>query len=90
LRDVVRAICLAAPSFTVTAASLWMTSSIEVTAGAFMCQIAVAGVMFVMLIVSVLWLVASYLPGGNVHPPGDRRKAFRSLALPPISATGDE
>jgi putative Mg2+ transporter-C (MgtC) family protein len=55
-----------------TAASLWMTSSIGMAAGAGMYQIAVAGVIFAMLIVSVLWLVTRYLPGGNVHPPGDR------------------
>jgi putative Mg2+ transporter-C (MgtC) family protein len=52
-----------------TAASLWMTSSIGMAAGAGMYQIAVAGLIFAMLIVSVLWLVTRFLPGGSLPPP---------------------
>jgi putative Mg2+ transporter-C (MgtC) family protein len=55
-----------------TAASLWMTSSIGMAAGAGMYQIAVAGLIFAMLIVSVLWLVTRFLPGGNAPPPTER------------------
>jgi putative Mg2+ transporter-C (MgtC) family protein len=55
-----------------TAASLWMTSSIGMAAGAGMYKIALAGLIFAMLIVSVLWLVTRFLPGGNVPPPIDR------------------
>src|SRR5919107_3894555 len=52
-----------------TAASLWMTSSIGMAAGAGMYQIAVAGLIFAMLIVSVLWLATRFLPGGSLPPP---------------------
>ena len=54
-----------------TAASLWMTSSIGMAAGAGMYQIALAGLIFAMLIVSVLWLITRFLPGGNAPPPID-------------------
>jgi putative Mg2+ transporter-C (MgtC) family protein len=52
-----------------TAASLWMTSSIGMAAGAGMYQIAFAGLIFAMLIISVLWLVTRFLPGANTPPP---------------------
>ena len=55
-----------------TAASLWMTSSIGMAAGAGMYQIALAGLIFAMLIVSVLWLVTRFLPGSNTPPPTNR------------------
>jgi putative Mg2+ transporter-C (MgtC) family protein len=55
-----------------TAASLWMTSSIGMAAGAGMYKIALAGLIFAMLIVSVLWLITRFLPGGTVPPPTDR------------------
>lgn len=55
-----------------TAASLWMTSSIGMAAGAGMYKIALAGLIFAMLIVSVLWLVTKFLPGGATPPPRDR------------------
>ncbi len=55
-----------------TAASLWMTSSIGMAAGAGMYQIAFAGLIFAMLIISVLWLVTRFLPGGNTPPPTDQ------------------
>ena len=55
-----------------TAASLWMTSSIGMAAGAGMYKIALAGLIFAMLIVSVLWLVTRFLPGGDTLPPRDR------------------
>ncbi|MBQ0821203.1 MgtC/SapB family protein [Microvirga sp. HBU67558] len=45
-----------------TAASLWMTSSIGMAAGAGMYQIATAGIIFAVLIVSVMWLVTRHLP----------------------------
>lgn len=48
-----------------TAASLWMTSSIGMAAGAGMYQIATAGVIFAVLIVSVMWLVTRHLPTNN-------------------------
>ena len=48
-----------------TAASLWMTSSLGMAAGAGMYQIAVAGVIFAVLILSVVWLVTRYLPGSR-------------------------
>jgi len=54
-----------------TAASLWMTSSIGMAAGAGMYQIAFAGLIFAMLIISVLWLVTRFLPGANTPPPTD-------------------
>jgi putative Mg2+ transporter-C (MgtC) family protein len=55
-----------------TAASLWMTSSIGMAAGAGMYKIALTGLIFAMLIVSVLWLITRFLPGGNAPPPIDR------------------
>jgi putative Mg2+ transporter-C (MgtC) family protein len=45
-----------------TAASLWMTSSLGMAAGAGMYQIAVAGLIFAVLILSVMWLVTRHLP----------------------------
>ena len=39
-----------------TAASLWMTSSIGMAAGAGMYQIALVGVLFAVLIITILWL----------------------------------
>lgn len=45
-----------------TAASLWMTSSIGMAAGAGMYQIALVGVLFAVLIITVLWLVMRFLP----------------------------
>ncbi len=48
-----------------TAASLWMTSSLGMAAGAGMYQIAVAGLVFAVLILSVVWLVTRYLPGSR-------------------------
>jgi putative Mg2+ transporter-C (MgtC) family protein len=52
-----------------TAASLWMTSSLGMAAGAGMYQIAVAGLIFAVLILSVMWLVTRHLPGNS--PPND-------------------
>jgi putative Mg2+ transporter-C (MgtC) family protein len=49
-----------------------MTSSIGMAAGAGMYQIAFAGLIFAMLIISVLWLVTRFLPGGNTPPPTDQ------------------
>lgn len=46
-----------------TAASLWMTSSLGMAAGAGMYQIAIAGLIFAVLILSVMWLVTRHLPG---------------------------
>src|SRR5688572_10323325 len=46
-----------------TAASLWMTSSLGMAAGAGMYQIAFAGLIFAVLILSVMWLVTRHLPG---------------------------
>jgi putative Mg2+ transporter-C (MgtC) family protein len=48
-----------------TAASLWMTSSIGMAAGAGMYQIATAGIIFAVLIVAAMWLVTRYLPTDN-------------------------
>jgi putative Mg2+ transporter-C (MgtC) family protein len=45
-----------------TAASLWMTSSIGMAAGAGMYQIALVGVFFAVLIITILWLVMRFLP----------------------------
>jgi putative Mg2+ transporter-C (MgtC) family protein len=45
-----------------TAASLWMTSSLGMAAGAGMYQIAVAGLIFAVPILSVMWLVTRHLP----------------------------
>jgi putative Mg2+ transporter-C (MgtC) family protein len=52
-----------------TAASLWMTSSIGMAAGAGMYKIAFAGLIFAILIVTVLWLVTRFLPDGNKPSP---------------------
>ena len=54
-----------------TAASLWMTSSLGMAAGAGMYQIAVAGLVFAVLILSVMWLVTRHLPGTS-SPEDDR------------------
>ena len=48
-----------------TAASLWMTSSLGMAAGAGMYQIAVAGVMFAILILTLVWLLTRHLPGSS-------------------------
>ena len=48
-----------------TAASLWMTSSLGIAAGAGMYKIAVAALIFAVLILSVMWLVTRHLPGGS-------------------------
>jgi putative Mg2+ transporter-C (MgtC) family protein len=48
-----------------TAASLWMTSSLGMAAGAGMYQIAAAGVIFAVLILSVIWLVTRHLPASS-------------------------
>jgi putative Mg2+ transporter-C (MgtC) family protein len=49
-----------------TAASLWMTSSLGMAAGAGMYQIALTGLIFAVMILSVLWLVTRHLPGADV------------------------
>lgn len=54
-----------------TAASLWMTSSLGMAAGAGMYQIAIAGLIFAVLILSVMWLVTRHLPGNSLAN-GDR------------------
>jgi len=54
-----------------TAASLWMTSSLGMAAGAGMYQIAVAGLIFAVLILSVMWLITRHMPG--ISPPTDRQ-----------------
>jgi putative Mg2+ transporter-C (MgtC) family protein len=48
-----------------TAASLLMTSSLGMAAGAGMYQIAVAGVMFAVLILTLVWLLTRHLPGSS-------------------------
>lgn len=48
-----------------TAASLWMTSSIGMAAGAGMYQIATVGVVFALLIVTIMWLVMRLFPSGT-------------------------
>jgi len=48
-----------------TAASLWMTSSLGMAAGAGMYRIALAGLIFAVLILSVVWLITRHLPGGS-------------------------
>jgi len=50
-----------------TAASLWMTSSIGMAAGAGMYRIAVAGLIFAFLILSVMWLITRHLPGAKAN-----------------------
>jgi putative Mg2+ transporter-C (MgtC) family protein len=54
-----------------TAASLWMTSSLGMAAGAGMYRIAFAGLIFAVLILSVMWLVTRHLPGTS--SPEDER-----------------
>nr|WP_074078478.1 MgtC/SapB family protein [Microvirga massiliensis] len=48
-----------------TATSLWMTSALGMAAGAEMHQIAVAGLIFAILILSVVWLLTRHLPGSS-------------------------
>ena len=55
-----------------TAASLWMTSSIGIAAGAGMYQIALAGVIFAMVIVSVLWLFTRHIQPVQSSERADR------------------
>jgi putative Mg2+ transporter-C (MgtC) family protein len=52
-----------------TAASLWMTSSIGMAAGAGMYQIATVGVVFAVLIITIMWLVMRLFPSaeGSSH-----------------------
>jgi putative Mg2+ transporter-C (MgtC) family protein len=52
-----------------TAASLWMTSSIRMAAGAGMYQIATVGVVFAVLIITIMWLVMRLFPSaeGSSH-----------------------
>jgi putative Mg2+ transporter-C (MgtC) family protein len=54
-----------------TAASLWMTSSIGMAAGAGMYQVALAGLIFAVLIVSVMWLVTRHIPAQGSSSPKD-------------------
>jgi putative Mg2+ transporter-C (MgtC) family protein len=56
-----------------TAASLWMTSSIGMAAGAGMYQIAAAGLIFAVLIVTVMWLVTRRLPTPESRTEKDAR-----------------
>lgn len=51
-----------------TAASLWMTSSIGMAAGAGMYQIAIAGTIFAFLIVTILRLAMRWLPVAKRSP----------------------
>jgi putative Mg2+ transporter-C (MgtC) family protein len=62
-----------------TAASLWMTSSIGMAAGAGMYQIAVAGLIFALLIVTVMWLATRFLPGADMPSLKDRTNSSQSL-----------
>jgi putative Mg2+ transporter-C (MgtC) family protein len=48
-----------------TAASLWMTGSLGMAAGAGMYQIAVAGVMFAVLPLTRVWLLTRRMPGSS-------------------------
>jgi putative Mg2+ transporter-C (MgtC) family protein len=52
-----------------TAASLWMTSSIGMAACAGMYQIATVGVVFAVLIITIMWLVMRLFPSaeGSSH-----------------------
>jgi putative Mg2+ transporter-C (MgtC) family protein len=50
-----------------TAASLWMTSTLGVAIGAGLYQIALAGLLFAMLILTGMWLVTRHLPGSSSH-----------------------
>lgn len=54
-----------------TAASLWMTSSIGMAAGAGMYQIATVGTVFAAVIVSVIWLFTRNLPTHESSTPPD-------------------
>jgi putative Mg2+ transporter-C (MgtC) family protein len=54
-----------------TAASLWMTSSIGMAAGAGMYQIATVGTVFAAVIVSVIWLFTRNLPTHESGTPPD-------------------
>ena len=56
-----------------TAASLWMTSSIGMAAGAGMYRIAVAGFIFAFLIVTVMWLITRHFPASHVSSDKDDR-----------------
>src|SRR5215207_70611 len=56
-----------------TAASRWMTSSIGMAAGAGMYQIAAAGLIFAVLIVTVMWLVTRRLPTPESRTEKDAR-----------------
>ena len=51
-----------------TAASLWMTSSIGMAAGAGMYQIAFAGLIFAMLILTAMWLMTRHFPSRESAP----------------------
>jgi putative Mg2+ transporter-C (MgtC) family protein len=55
-----------------TSASLWMTSSIGMAAGAGMYQIALAGVLFAFAIVTVMWLLMRWLPAHATSDGDDR------------------
>ncbi len=48
-----------------SAASLWMTSALGVAVGAGMYQIALAGLLFAMLILTAMWFVTRHLPGSS-------------------------
>ena len=61
-----------------TAASLWMTSSIGMAAGAGMYRIAIAGLVFALLIVTVIWLATRFLPGADMPPVKDPAKSPQS------------
>ncbi len=50
-----------------TAASLWMTSTIGVAVGAGLYPIALAGLLFAMLILTAMWFVTRHLPGSSSH-----------------------
>jgi putative Mg2+ transporter-C (MgtC) family protein len=56
-----------------TAASLWMTSSIGIAAGAGMYQIATVGVIFAFLIVTIMWLVMRLFPSAESSSQKDDR-----------------
>ena len=56
-----------------TAASLWMTSSIGMAAGAGMYRIAMTGLVFSVLIVTVLWLITRHLPAEGASSDKDDR-----------------
>ncbi len=52
-----------------TAASLWMTSTIGMAAGAGMYSITIAGSIFALLIISVMWLVKRWIPSPKPAVP---------------------